>query len=146
MMGEHVAKFATTEDFWVILPNVGIILAYQQQERRHAYDQIRLYDAKQRLYNPYTPSSVHTITFGSPDTAEVLPATWPRVSTTAKLPHTFALISQHNSSRGSPIAQNTAFAAQISVNGSNLSSDAGSDISPCLRLPPSMDSCAELFR
>jgi hypothetical protein len=33
MMGEYVASFATAEDFWATLPNVSIILAYQQKER-----------------------------------------------------------------------------------------------------------------
>jgi hypothetical protein len=32
-MGEYVASFATAEDFWATLPKVGIVLAYQQQER-----------------------------------------------------------------------------------------------------------------
>jgi hypothetical protein len=145
MTGEHVARFATAEDFWVMIPNVGIFLAYQRQERRHAYDQIRPYDAKHRLCNPYTPSSVHTITLESPNIAEVLPATWPRVSA---MP-TLLRLSQRNISTirhaVSPIARNVASASPTPVNGFNLSSDAGSAISSYFRLPLSMDFRAELF-
>jgi hypothetical protein len=87
MTGEHVDSFATAKDFWASRPNVGIVLAYRQQERRHAYDQIRLYDAKHPLCNPYTPLSVHTITLRSPNTPEIMPATWPRASTMATSSH-----------------------------------------------------------
>jgi hypothetical protein len=145
MTGEHVANIATAEDFWVTLPNVGIILAYQQQERRHAYDQTRPYEAKHRLCDPYTPSSVHIITLRSPNTAEILPATRSRVST---MPTLLTLSQRQISTIRHAVRlslKDTASASPISVSGSNSSSDAGSAISPYLRLPPSMGLRAELF-